>query len=909
LPDESHVRNTPYSAMASPSTTSMPTRTAQEIRTLFLDYFAGLPGAGHLILPSAPLVPLDDPTILLINAGMTPLKKYFTGQETPPSGRMANVQKCIRTLDIEQVGRTPRHCTFFEMLGNFSIGDYFKAEIIPWAWTFLTEVMGIPTDKLMVTVHENDQEAYELWQKKVGLPESKIVRLGDEDNFWVMADTGPCGPDSEIFYDLGPAFGSTNGEYDGPGSAYGRWIEIWNLVFTQFDRQHDGSLVELPKKNVDTGAGLERMCLVMQGKNTVFETNGFLPLIEYFESNTQNRLDGSRVNPYFVLADHLRATAFLMADGVLPDRVGRGYVLRRIMRRAMSWGNRLGFGSGTWHGALPILRELMGAQYPEIVQKGTFIADRIATEEELFLRTLHRGETLLSRELESLKESNGGSLPSAFPGDKAFTLFDTYGFPLDLTKDLVEDHGMTVDDAAFTAALNEQRARSKADTRAKLGAIGSDADAAAIMQAFDQFPATAFIGHSGAMSGETVLLGAVPAGENQVLIALEQTPFYAESGGQIGDKGTITALDGRFTLEVIDTQKTPGGVFLHRCTLAAGTIESLEPETPVTAQIDVLRRAPIMRAHSVAHLLHSALKLVLGEHVEQAGSLVEPDRVRFDFKHFEAMTPDQIAKVDTLVNEWILADYAVEKNEMPIAEAKALGAVALFGEKYGDKVRVLRMGPVSLELCGGTHLDHTAQAGGFVLVREESIAAGTRRVTAYSGMRAMEYLFEQEQMVAKLAGELKTKRTMDELLAGVERLREESKSLKAELASLKEQLALSQVDDLIAQGTRTAATLVLAIEIPGASAEALRTIATAIREREPSAAILFIGGEEGKYNTLVAVSDDLIAAGHKAGMLIGEVGKLLGAGGGGRPDMAQGGGKDGTQIPAALELFRTRFTS
>jgi len=889
------------------STTQMPVRSAQEIRTLFLEYFRDLPGSEHHILASAPLVPLDDPTILLINAGMTPLKKYFTGQETPPSPRMADVQKCIRTLDIEQVGRTPRHCTFFEMLGNFSIGDYFKAEIIPWAWTFLTEVLGIPTEKLMVSVHENDQEAWDLWRSKVGLPESKIVRLGDEDNFWVMAETGPCGPDTEIFYDLGPRFGSTKGEYDGPGSAYGRWIEIWNLVFTQFDRQADGSLVELPKKNVDTGAGLERMCVVLQQKDTVFETDGFQPLIGYFQTETKNQLTGARVNPYYVLADHLRATAFLMADGVLPDRVGRGYVLRRIMRRAMSWGNRLGFGPGVWAGALPILRDLMGTQYPEIVQKGAFIADRIATEEELFLRTLHRGETLLARELEDLRSANAGTLPATFPGDKAFTLFDTYGFPLDLTKDLVEDHGLTVDEAAFQAALAEQRARSKADTKAKLGAIGSGSDAASIMQAFDQFPPTLFLGYSGATSGDTLLLGAISAGEAEVLVALEQTPFYAESGGQIGDRGTISAIDGRFVLEVRDTQKTPGGVFLHRCKLVSGTTDALEPETPVRAEIDTQRRTPTMRAHSTAHLLHSALKQVLGEHVEQAGSLVEPDRIRFDFKHFEAMTAEQVAQVDTLVNEWILADFPVEKMEMPIAEARAMGAVALFGEKYGEQVRVLRMGPVSLELCGGTHLNHTAEAGAFVLVREESIAAGTRRVTGYTGMRAMEYLFEQEAMVARLAGELKAKRTLEDLLGGLERLRDESRALRTELATLKEQLALSQVGDLIAKGDRRDQTLVLASQVEGASAETLRTIAQAIRDREASCALLLIGGEEGKYNTLVALSEDVIAAGHQAGKLIGEVGKLLGAGGGGRPDMAQGGGKDGSQIPDALALFRSRM--
>jgi alanyl-tRNA synthetase len=868
-------------------------KTTSEIRSDFLEFFAA---RGHAVVPSAPLVPANDPTLLFTNSGMVQFKDVFLGAEKPVAPRAVDVQRCLRAggkhNDLDQVGYTARHHTFFEMLGNWSFGDYFKRDAIAWAWELLTQVWKLPPERLTATVYQSDDEAYAIWRDEIGLPPERIIRIGDNkgapfasDNFWQMADTGPCGPCTEIFYDHGAHIaGGPPGSPDEDGD---RFIEIWNLVFMQFDRQPDGTLLPLPAPCVDTGMGLERLAAVLQGVHGNYEIDLFRHLIAAAAKLTGTGDTGNQ--SLRVIADHIRACSFLVVDGVLPSNEGRGYVLRRIIRRALRHGWMLGVrGDFFWKMVAPLV-EVMGEAYPELAHKRDFVEQVLRAEEERFGETLEHGMRIFS------EVAAGDAVKAAgeIPGADAFRLYDTYGFPVDLTADIARERGLGVDMAGFDAAMAKQREAARA-----AGKFGGGATLPAELAS--QLPATEFLGYDALDAGglEVVALlrdgrpvDAIAAGEDAIVI-LDRTPFYAESGGQVGDAGALAEQGMRFLVD--DTIKLAGQFHGHAGRMEAGTLRRGDK---LMGTVDARRRAATVLNHSATHLLHAALRSVLGTHVVQKGSLVAPDRLRFDFAHHQPVTRDELAEIERIVNAEIRANHAAEVRHMGMQEALDFGAMALFGEKYGDRVRVLRMGETSTELCGGTHVARTGDIGLFKLLSEGGVSAGVRRIEAVTGQGALDHVADGEHRLAAAAQLLGASPAdvNDKLRAVLER----QKKLERELDALKAKAASGATADLAAQAVDVGGVRVLAARLENLDARALRDAVDRMKQQLGDAVVLLAGAGDGKAALVAGVSGS--ASGKvKAGELLSHVARQVNGKGGGRPDLAQGGGEDGPALVAAL---------
>ncbi len=859
------------------------------IRQSFLDFFAS---KGHTIVPSSPLVPGNDPTLLFTNAGMVQFKDVFTGQDTRPYTRAVSSQRCVRAggkhNDLENVGYTARHHTFFEMLGNFSFGDYFKHEAIKYAWEFLTDVLKLPADKLWVTVYAEDDEAYDIWHSDIGVPQERIVRIGDNkgaryasDNFWAMGDTGPCGPCTEIFYDHGPdVAGGPPGSPDEDGD---RYIEIWNIVFMQFNRDESGTMHPLPKPSVDTGMGLERISAVMQHVHSNYDIDLFQALIQ--AAGRETHTDDLANNSLKVIADHIRACSFLIVDGVIPGNEGRGYVLRRIIRRAIRHGYKLGSRAAFFYRIVPDLVAAMGKAYPELVKTQDRIIDILQQEEVRFFETIEHGMGILETALQTLPA--GGTLD----GELAFKLHDTYGFPLDLTADICREASINVDTAAFDAAMQQQKDQARAAGKFKLGAGLEYSGEATVFHGYDSLTRE---GAVLALYKDGVVTSELKEGELGVVV-LDHTPFYAESGGQVGDRGVLQSTQGAFAVE--DTQKIQAQVFGHHGVMKTG---SLVVGDAVLARVDEDARARIMRNHSVTHLMHKALREVLGEHVQQKGSLVDSEKTRFDFVQPSPMTDAQIREVEARVNAEILANTATQARVMPIEAAQKTGALMLFGEKYGDEVRVLDIGS-SRELCGGTHVARTGDIGAFKILLETGVAAGIRRVEATTGTGVLAYIGETEKNLGAIARLVKA--TPADAAERVTQLMEHSRTLEKELERLKSRLASSQGDDLVQQAADIGGIRVLAAQLDGADARALRETADKLRDKLKSCALVLGTVVDGKVSLVAAVTPDVTGR-IKAGELVNFVATQVGGKGGGKPDMAMAGGSEPGQLPAALASVR-----
>ena len=860
---------------------------SSEIRQKFLDFFAS---KGHQIVASSSLVPHEDPTLLFTNAGMNQFKDVFLGFDKRSYSRATTSQKCVRAggkhNDLENVGYTARHHTFFEMLGNFSFGDYFKRDAIEYAWELLVDIYKLPKDKLWVTVYAEDDEAYEIWTNEIGVPEERVIRIGDNkgaryasDNFWMMGDTGPCGPCTEIFYDHGEhIWGGPPGSEDQDGD---RYIEIWNNVFMQFNRDEAGVMHPLPKPSVDTGMGLERISAVLQGVHANYEIDLFQALIAAAARETS---DGDMDSPSLrVLADHIRACSFLIADGVIPGNEGRGYVLRRIIRRAIRHGWKLGARSAFFHRMVPDLVAEMGAAYPELVSGKTRVMEVLKQEEDRFFATIEHGMAILEAELE-LMEKTGVTL---FNGETAFKLHDTYGFPLDLTADICRERQMSVDSAAFDAAMTRQKEQARAAGKFKMA---TNLDYAGPATTFHGYEALEARGNILALYKDGTPVNELAEGETGVVV-LDDTPFYAESGGQVGDVGELRGTHGIFAVE--DTQKIQASVFGHHGVVRTGT---LKVGNGVTAKVDALARARTVRHHSATHLMHKALREVLGAHVQQKGSQVDPDKTRFDFAHTQPVTADEILRIERIVNDEIIANAATRSRVMPIDEAQKTGAMMLFGEKYGDEVRVLDIGS-SCELCGGTHVARTGDIGLFKIVMEAGVAAGVRRIEAVCGDVAVASVQQQQALLDAVAAELKAQPA--EAAARVAQIQDHVKTLEKELSRLKSKLAAAQGDDLLAQAVDVKGIKVLAATLEGADATALRETLDKLKDKLKSAAIVLASTGEGKVSLIAGVTADLTAR-LKAGELVNFVAQQVGGKGGGRPDMAQAGGTQPAALPAAL---------
>ncbi|ACT48808.1 alanine--tRNA ligase [Methylotenera mobilis] len=859
------------------------TPSSNEIRQAFLDFFAS---KGHEIVSSSSLVPHGDPTLLFTNAGMNQFKDVFLGFDKRPYTRATSSQKCVRAggkhNDLENVGYTARHHTFFEMLGNFSFGDYFKEDAIKYAWELLTEVFKLPKDKLTVTVYAEDDEAYAIWNNIIGVPAERIIRIGDNkgaryasDNFWMMGDTGPCGPCTEIFYDHGAHhFGGPPGSPDEDGD---RYIEIWNNVFMQFNRDEAGVMHPLPKPSVDTGMGLERISAVLQHVHANYEIDLFQTLIAAAARETKTA--DLSIPSLKVLADHIRACSFLIADGVIAGNEGRGYVLRRIIRRAIRHGYKLGVRSAFFHKIVPDLVAEMGDAYPELVSNQARITEILKQEEDRFFETIENGMAILESELASTKD--------VFNGETAFKLHDTYGFPLDLTADICRERNVAVDTDAFNAAMARQKEQARAAGKFKMTANLEYDGVATNFHGYDKLETSATVT---ALYKDGVAVTKLTEGEVGVVV-LDNTPFYAESGGQIGDCGELRGTNGIFEAE--DTQKIQATVFGHHGVLKTGTLSVGEQ---VSARVNTQARTNTMRNHSATHLMHKALREVLGEHVQQKGSLVDTDKTRFDFVHTAPMTDDEIAKVEQIVNAEILANAACQARVMDIESAQNTGAMMLFGEKYGDEVRVLDIGS-SRELCGGTHVNRTGDIGLFKITSESGVAAGVRRVEATTGEGALKLINAQQTLISALANDLKA--PVNELASKVAQLSDHAKSLEKELARLKSKLASSQGDDLATQAVEIAGVKVLAATLDGADANALRETMDKLKDKLKSAAIVLASVSDGKVSLAAGVTADLTSK-VKAGELVNFVAGQVGGKGGGKPDMAMAGGSDASQLPQAL---------
>lgn len=866
-------------------------RGVNELRRMFLEFFES---KGHLAMKSFSLVPHNDNSLLLINSGMAPLKPYFTGQEIPPRRRVTTCQKCIRTGDIDNVGKTARHGTFFEMLGDFSFGDYFKNEIVPWSWEFVTKVLEIPEDRLYVTIYEEDDETGKIWHDVVGLPWDRIVKLGKEDNFWEHG-TGPCGPCTEIYYDRGPEYGCDSPTC-GVGCDCDRYMEFWNLVLTQFNAEEDGTYTELAMKNVDTGMGLERMATIMQGVDSIFDVDTVKSIRDAVcaKANVEYGKDHKTDVSVRVITDHIRSVTMMTADGVLPSNEGRGYVLRRLLRRAARHGKLLGIEGEFLAELSKSVIACSGEAYPELVEKQDYIFKILSIEENSFYKTIDKGMEILKADMEEMK-ADGEKVMS---GEKSFRLYDTYGFPVDLTKEILAEEGMEIDEDAFTAEMKAQKERARS-ARAKSNYMG------AAETVYNELPVeleTAFAGYDVydvanakivALVANEAVAETAQAGDT-VAVFLDRTPFYAESGGQVGDQGVIKTETG--VVKVTNCVKVVGGKIAHMGKVTEGLVQVGEM---ACASIDVELRMASSRNHSATHLLHKALRTVLGTHVEQAGSYVSADRLRFDFTHFAAMTADEIKEVERLVNDAIFASYDVHTDEMSIDEARNRGAMALFGEKYGEVVRVVDMGGYSIELCGGAHLKNTAQVGSFKILSENGVAAGVRRIEAVTGKEALKHYQAQEDEIKEICRLVKS--TPDKLLSRLEQLLAEQKETAKELEKLKAKMAGGAADEMLSGKVEIGGVAVLAAEVKDMDGNALRTLGDQLKQKLGSGVVVLASGKDGKVNLMAMATDDVVKKGVHAGNIIKAAAAVCGGGGGGRPNMAQAGGKDASKIADALE--------
>ena len=869
-----------------------------ELREKYLSFFES---KGHLRLGSFPLVPKNDNSLLLINSGMAPMKKWFLGQEEPPRRRVTTCQKCIRTPDIERVGITARHGTYFEMLGNFSFQDYFKTEAINWAWEFLTKVLEIPADLLYISVYEDDDEAWDIWTKQVGIPEDHMVRFGKEDNFWEHG-SGPCGPCSEIYFDRGPEHGCGKPDCK-VGCDCDRYMEVWNLVFSQFDSDGKGTYTRLEKPNIDTGMGLERLACVMQNVGNLFEVDTVRAILNHVEriSGHIYGQDEKTDISIRVITDHIRSTTFMVSDGILPSNEGRGYVLRRLLRRAARHGRMLGIDR-------PFLTELVDtvihenkAGYPELEEHADYIKKVIGTEEERFYKTIDQGLNILNGLIDNITKAALSGKEKILSGIDAFKLNDTFGFPLDLTREIAAEAGITVDEENFQVEMKKQKEKARQD-RLSRDISGWSADLFGELNAeptvFTGYDVLEDKGTVLALSDGEELLEAVSTDDGAkegVLVVLDRTPFYAESGGQVADTGTIVTASGA-RLEVKAVKKTPKGYFVHTCTLTEGT--AIVGETATASGAKGRRRA-IARNHTSAHLLQKALREVLGSHVHQAGSYEDDERVRFDFTHFSAVTPEELALVEHIVNQKIFEALDVTVQNMPLAEAKKMGAMALFGEKYGEIVRVVDINGWSTEFCGGTHVSNTAQLGCFKILSESSVAAGVRRIEGTTGFGVLRLLDERTEMLHKVAGSLKVNNLKD-LPLRAEGMAAEVKSLTKELEQVKAEVAASKIDGLFENAAEVNGIHIVTAYLSGTAPEALRGMCEKIRDKAPNVVSALVGSTAGKISLVVCCGKGAQDAGLKAGVLVKQIAAIAGGNGGGKPDLAMAGLKDATKIDEAL---------
>lgn len=863
---------------------------------MFLDFFRE---KDHLIKKSYPLVPVNDKSLLLINAGMAPLKPYFLGVEEPPKRRMATSQKCVRTADIENVGKTARHATFFEMLGNFSFGDYFKKESIAWAWEFMTERLEISKDILWVSVYLEDDESYNIWKDDIGISEDRIVKLGKEDNFWEL-EVGPCGPCTEIYIDRGEEYGCGDPDCK-PGCECDRYIEVWNLVFSQFDKDEEGNYNLLEKPNIDTGMGLERIAAVMQRADNIFEVDAMKELIAEIEKISGKKYDGEgREGMSFrVITDHVRAMTFLIGDGVLPSNEGRGYVLRRLIRRAARHGKLLGIEGEFLSGLVEDVIDSWKVEYDELVEKQSQIKRVVSAEELKFQETIDQGINILDSYIDEMKEEGAEILS----GEKAFKLYDTYGFPLDLTLEILEEKGYGADEEEFNREMEQQRQRAR-EARAQGDTSGWNKE----LVHFDECVECQFQGYD-SLNMDVEVAGLFREGERVNLLSegeeglavFKETPFYPEGGGQVGDKGFL--YNDKVKLEVMDTQKSEK-IIVHFVKVVSGI---LEDSASLTAEVDRLERMGSARNHSVTHLLHQALKDVLGDHVNQAGSLVMPERLRFDFTHFEQVSQEELQKIEDIVNEKILDDIAVSTCETDIEDAKSRGAQALFGEKYGDVVRMVSIGDYSIELCGGTHVNRTSQIASFKILSEGGVAAGVRRIEAVTGAEAYKYNRDVNAEIKKIVETLKTNR--DNVINKIENLMESNKANEKEIHKLRSEMAKESAGDILSEKKDVKGVSLIAKRVDNMEAEDLRNMADSIRDNLESGVVVLSSVNDGKILFTAMITKDVVKQGAHAGNILREVAKITGGGGGGRPDMAQAGGKNVDKLDEAMEQVESVLSS
>ncbi|MEG0004498.1 MAG: alanine--tRNA ligase [Clostridium sp.] len=869
---------------------------ANELREMYLSFFEG---KEHLRLASAPLVPQNDKSLLLINAGMAPLKTYFTGQEIPPRNRITTCQKCIRTGDIENVGKTSRHGTFFEMLGNFSFGDYFKKESIPWAWEFVTGVLEIPKDKLYVTIYEDDDEAFELWTSLTDVDPKRIFRLGKEDNFWEIGQ-GPCGPCTEIHFDRGDGGITTVDEFLAAADA-DRVVEFWNLVFTQFDKDENGNYNELAKKNIDTGMGLERIATIMQGVDNIFEIDTMRDILNEIckISGKEYKKDKNVDISLRLITDHIRSVTFMVCDGVIPSNEGRGYVLRRLLRRAARHGKLLGVKDSFLYNLCDVVIEGAKGGYPELVEKKDYIKKVLKLEEERFEETIEQGISILDEYIKEMKE-NGETVLS---GEKAFKLYDTYGFPVELTLEILEENKFSVDMDAFEREMTSQRERAR-NARGESNYMGAEQDiystlSADISTEFNGYVNLEDTGKVVVIVKDGEVVDSITTSEEGTVI-LDNTTFYAEMGGQIGDSGLITSDSAK--LEVVDCKKTPNGKVIHIVKVIEGTLKA---QDTVKTIVDNSIRQDIARNHTATHLLHKALKMVLGDHVAQAGSLVEADRLRFDFTHFEGVSHEDIKKIESIVNNKIMDSVEVQTVETSIDEARKMGATALFGEKYGDVVRVVSAGDYSIELCGGCHVKNTSSIGMFKIISENGVAAGVRRIEAVTGKASFEYVESLESTLKDVAKSLKA--NAKEVAKKAETVMAELKEKDKEIEALKAEMAKGAAGDILEGAEEIKGVKVITSKVE-LDANALRDLGDNLRDKLGKSAIVLASTKGDKVMLLAMASKDAVSEGVHAGNIVKEIAKITGGGGGGRPDMAQAGGKDVTKVDEALVTAKQIIT-
>ncbi|CEO05815.1 alanine--tRNA ligase [Paraclostridium sordellii] len=862
-----------------------------EIRSKFLNFFES---KGHLVQPSYSLVPHNDKSLLLINAGMAPLKNYFSGTEIPPSKRMTTCQKCVRTGDIENVGVTARHATLFEMLGNFSFGDYFKEETLKWGWEFVTEHLNIPQDKIWVSVYLEDDEAFEIWEKEIGIPKERIVRLGKEDNFWEIG-TGACGPCSEIHFDRGEEYGCDNPDCK-PGCDCDRYLEFWNHVFSQFNKDEEGNYNPLENKNIDTGMGLERIACIMQGVDTIFDVDTIKHILHSVEKMTKSTYGKEyKVDKSIrIITDHIRSVSFLVADGVLPSNEGRGYVLRRLLRRAARNGKLLGMKEPFLYKLVDEVIAVSGEAYPELVEKAEYIKKVIRIEEEKFNETIDKGSEILASYIEELKANNEKTLS----GENAFRLYDTYGFPVDLTKEILEEEHLEIDEQGFQAEMEKQRQTAR-DARGNMDSEAWKEDAIAKL---DKDIVTDFEGYE-TLSIESTVKGIAKGNElvksaqvgDEIIIVLDKTAFYPEGGGQVGDKGLLVNKNEDTVVEVIDTKKGPNNTIKHICVVKSGMINVGDV---VYTKVDKEVRLASARNHSATHILHKVLKEVLGEHVNQAGSLVTPERLRFDVTHFEAISKDELKVIEEKVNDMIFEALDITCENMSMTDASNKGATALFGEKYGDEVRVVSMGEYSIELCGGTHLTNTSQIGMFKILSEGGVAAGVRRIEAITGKEVYYFLNNKQNLINEVCTNVKAKE--DNLTARVAHLLDETKSLTKELNEVKAKMSLQSADSILDSKVDINGVNIVTSKFEDMDMDTLRNTADTLRDKLASGVVVLANVAGGKINFVATATKDVVEKGVHAGNIVKEVAQIAGGKGGGRPNMAQAGAPDVNKVDEAL---------